>query len=223
VVRGGVAERTCAIASERSIVGHPGHSDCATVWPSGLGPTLGPPRAVGLGGHVLAALGAMVLPRRVGDLGQACRAWAPQVGAAPQESAGGPPLGWRARGLGEPTTAEQRGHLVGSARGVLRCPTRHGWHREGRGQDTGHALWGPQVGEPVPGEETFDGHDEAVPLRGHGVEQRVGSRWPVAVEPDVARVTQDADIPGAGRPGDAPVKGVRLGGEAPGGLLLFRA
>jgi hypothetical protein len=82
-------------------------------------------------------------------------------------------------------------------------------------QDKGHALVGTQVGEPVPGEETRDGHDEAVPIRGHGFEQRCGSRLHVAVEPDCAILAQDADIHGAGMQVDATVKWVLLGVESP--------
>jgi hypothetical protein len=91
----------------------------------------------------------------------------------------------------------------------------NGFHREGMAQDKGHALLGTQVGEPVPGEETRDGHDEAVPRRGHGFEKRFGSRFPVTVEPDFAILTQDADIQGAGMQVDATVKWVLLGVESP--------
>jgi hypothetical protein len=33
-------------------------------------------------------------------------------------------------------------------------------------QDEGDAFFSTQVGEPVPGEETLDGDDESIPIRG---------------------------------------------------------
>jgi hypothetical protein len=144
-------------------------------------------------------------------MGHEFRALAPQVGAAPQVDAGGAPLGWVDIGLGEHTTAEQSGKLLSLALGVFRFTAMHGFHIAGMAQDKGNALVGTQVGEPGPGDETRDGHDEAGPLRGHGFEHRFGSRLHVAVAPDGAILTQEADIHGAGMHVDATVKWVLLG------------
>jgi hypothetical protein len=86
----------------------------------------------------------------------------------------------------------------------------------------GHALWGTPVGEPVPGAAPRDGLVVAVPIRGHGLAKRCGSRWHVAVEPECAILTQEAAIRGAGMPVEAPGQGGLRGGEAPCGLLRLR-
>jgi hypothetical protein len=86
---------------------------------------------------VLADRGPGLRAVRIVPMGQECRACAHPGGTAPQAVAGGTPLGWVDRGLGEPTPAEQSGHLGGIALGVLRFPPMHGLPSEGLAQDTG--------------------------------------------------------------------------------------
>jgi hypothetical protein len=67
----------------------------------------------------------------------------------------------------------------------------------------------------VPGEETLDGHHQAIPIGGHGLEEGFRRRLHIAVEQDFSFVTQDADVHGAGMPVDAAVKLVRCGVKSP--------
>jgi hypothetical protein len=83
-------------------------------------------------------------------MGQERRPLPQQMAAAPQQVAGGPPLGRLDRGLGAQATAKQRRHRVGIALLVCGCAAVHGFPIAGLPQDKGHALVGPEVGEPSP-------------------------------------------------------------------------
>jgi hypothetical protein len=61
----------------------------------------------------------------------------------------------------------------------------------------------------------FDCHHEAVTIRGHGVEQRFRSRFPVAVHEDCPGMVHDPDGQAPGMQVDAAVILVWVGVEAP--------
>ena len=61
-------------------------------------------------------------------------------------------------------------------------------------QDKGDALLRTEVGQPVPGKHTCDGHDEPLAVRGDGHQQGFRCGLHIAVEQDVSIVTQDADV-----------------------------
>jgi len=63
-------------------------------------------------------------------------------------------------------------------------------------QDEGNALCSAEVGEPIPGEDTFNGGDEAVTVGGNGPEEGFRGGFHVAVQHDFAIVTQDANVRG---------------------------
>jgi hypothetical protein len=46
----------------------------------------------------------------------------------------------------------------------------HGLPVEGMTQDDGEAFFSTEVGQPVPGEETLDGDDAILPIRGKRLE-----------------------------------------------------
>jgi hypothetical protein len=73
-----------------------------------------------------------------------------------------------------------------------------GFHLEGVAKDEGEARVGPEVGEPVPGAEAFHGPDPTVPIGGHGLEEGLRSGFQVAVQHDVAIMTQDANVHASG-------------------------
>jgi hypothetical protein len=73
-----------------------------------------------------------------------------------------------------------------------------GFHIEGMAQNKGNTLLSTEVGEPVPGEDAFNRHDETLTIRGNGLEKRFGGCLHIAVEQDFSLLTQDADIHGAG-------------------------
>jgi len=60
------------------------------------------------------------------------------------------------------------------------------------------ALFRAEVGEPIPGEEAFHGHDQSVPIGRNGLEEGFRSGFHVAVEQDFTIVAQDTDLHGAG-------------------------
>jgi hypothetical protein len=56
-----------------------------------------------------------------------------------------------------------------------------GFHLEGVSQDEGKALQSAEIGEPIPGEEAFNGDDPSVTIGGHGLEEGFGSGLHIAV------------------------------------------
>ena len=185
--------------------------------------TRGDPGTGGFGGQRLAERGP---GRRAGGLVHRrakVRALAPQGRAASEQSAGGALVRRRDRGLWPPATAAQRRHLVGSELGVCGRAAGHGWHGARLPQPAGAAGCGPEVGEPVPGAETRDGHDHAVTRGCHSLEQRCRRGCHGAVEPPGALVAHDADVHTPGMPVETAVQGGLSGGESPGGLLRVRA
>jgi hypothetical protein len=82
-------------------------------------------------------------------------------------------------------------------------------------------VFSTEVGEPVPGEDAFHGHDQTVTIGCHGPEKGIGSGLQVAVQHDFPIVAHDADVHGTGMQVDSAVKGVLIGVESHGGLLLF--
>jgi hypothetical protein len=187
---------------------------------AGLGPrrrgtAFGPPVARGLVGHLLAERGQVVWALGLGPMGQACSAWAPQVGAAPPPRPGGAPRSRRDRGLGAQTASQPGGTLWRSVLVVVGLPAVPGLPRAGLPQDAGQAVGRPEGGAPVPGAETRDGHNQAIPRGGHGLEERGRRRWHLAVQQDCALLAQETDVHGAGMQVDPAVKLVRIGGASP--------
>lgn len=128
-------------------------------------------------------------------MGQEFSAFAHQVGAAPEQVAGGAHLSRRDRGFWEHATAQQGSNLVRINLVVFSLAAMDGLHGEGMSQDEGNVLLRTEIGEPIPGEDTFDGHDEPLTIGGNGLEERFRSGLHVAVQQDFAIVAQDADGP----------------------------
>jgi hypothetical protein len=149
------------------------------------------------------------------DMSQQFSAFAQQVCAASSEIAGRTPLSRIDRGLREHATAEQVGKLLGIDRVVFRFAAVDGFHRERVTQDESNPLLGAESGEPIPGEETLDGHDKPLAVWSNGLEKRFRGCFHIAVHKNFAIMAQDADVHGAGRQVDTTVDGVVLGVEAP--------
>jgi hypothetical protein len=79
----------------------------------------------------------------------------------------------------------------------------------------GDALLSTQVGEPVPGKDTFDRHHQAVTLGRNDLEKRCRSGFHVAVHQDFSVMVHDTDVHAPGMQVNAAVKWVLLGVEAP--------
>jgi hypothetical protein len=82
-------------------------------------------------------------------------------------------------------------------------------------QHEGNALFRTQIGEPIPGEDAFNGHDQPLTIRGNGLEERFRSGLHVAVQQEFPLVAQDTDRHRAGMQVDTTVKLMRLGVESP--------
>ena len=71
-------------------------------------------------------------------------------------------------------------------------------HIERMAQHKGKAFTGTEVGQPVPGKDTFDGDDEIVATRGNRLEQGLRAGFHVPVQHDLAILVQDTDVHAAG-------------------------
>ena len=134
---------------------------------------------------------------------------------APEQVAGGPHLGGIDIRLWAHATTEQDGDFVGIARVVFGLPAMDGLHREGMTEDERDACIGAEVGEPVPGEQTFDRHDGPFSIRGNGFQKGLWVRLHVAVQHDLAALVEDADIHGPRVQVDAAVKWVLSSVKSP--------
>jgi hypothetical protein len=56
------------------------------------------------------------------------------------------------------------------------------FHLEGVSQDEGKALWSAEIGEAIPGEEAFHGHDQPLPIGSNGLEEGVWSGFHISVQ-----------------------------------------
>jgi hypothetical protein len=137
------------------------------------------------------------------------------VGAAPEQVTGGTHFSGVNIGLREHTPAPQGGNFLRIDRIVFGLAAMDGFHVEGVTQDKGHTLCSTQVGQPVPGEETFDSHNEALTIGRNGLEERFWRCCHMAVQQNFARLAQDADVHGAGMQVDPTIHWVLLGVESP--------
>jgi hypothetical protein len=114
----------------------------------------------------------------------------------------------------EHAAAQQSRKLLGIDRIVFVLPAMKSFHIQGMPQDKGNRLVSTQVGEPVPGEDTFDSDHQAVTIGGNGLEEWCWSGRHIAVQQNVAILTYDTAVHGAGMPVDAAVNWVLIGVES---------
>jgi hypothetical protein len=212
---GGLADGQRQLGAPRVVVGDQRHGDRTAWLHGGIGHARGQPLPGRLGRELLAELGQVVWTLRVVPRGSAGGAWAPPRGAAAAEVTGGAPRRGRDRGLGAQATAAPDGHRVGLERIVCGVAAVAGPPREGLAQDTGEALWRPQVSQPIPGQPTLDRHDEALAVRGHGLEKGLRSGLQVAVQQDFSRVTHAAAVQAPSVQIKTTATSVWRGGAAP--------
>jgi len=136
----------------------------------------------------------VVLVARHLDVGEELAALADQVQAAAQQIArGAHPRRVDVR-LRQQAAAQQRGDLERIAPIVLGLAAVDGLHVQRVAQHESDPLPGAEVRQPVPGEDAFDGDDEAVTVGGHGLEEGLGRRGQVLVDQDLALGVEDADV-----------------------------
>jgi hypothetical protein len=215
VVLGGFEASAVAILEPFSIRGEAREVDPPGLVPRRIAQAFSNPRAVGLSGNLRAERGQVI--RAVGMLDRRHEfcAFSPQVWTAPEQLTGGTPLGWIDIGLRAQAAAEQGGTLWRLAWVVFGLAPVDGLHVEGLSQHDGNALCRTQIGEPRPGAEAFNGHDQPLTIRGNGLEDRFRSGFHVAVQHDFTVVTHDADRHRAGMQVDTAGQVVRLGIASP--------
>jgi hypothetical protein len=77
---------------------------------------------------------------------------------------------------------------------VLRFPAVNRFHGERVTQDEFDPFGRADVGEPTPGEHAFRRHDEIVAVRPDRLEERLGTRFDVAVYEHLAHGVENADV-----------------------------
>jgi hypothetical protein len=186
------------VGEQRVVVGDEGQVDFAGLLPRWVGNALSDAVSVRLVRDVLAALGQVVWASGMLHMGQQFSALAPQVGAATSEVAGRAHRGGIDLGLGEHAATPQRRNLVGIDRVMFGLAAVNGVHLEGMPQDEGKTLVRTAISQPVPGEQTFDGHHEAVTIGRHGLQKGCGGGLHIPVDEDLSLPVQDAEVHGAG-------------------------
>jgi hypothetical protein len=214
MVVGGLDARACAVAKELVIRGDQGPVDCDALVYGSLSTTCSAALTIGCVGELLPEFGQVVLTVGILDRRQQFSPFAQQVGAASSEVAGRVHLRRIDRGWREHATAEQRGNRVGIDRVAFRFAGADGVRRARVPQDASNPLLGAEIGAPIPGEQTLDGHAEPLAVWSNGLEKRLRGGLHMAGQQDFAIMAQAADLHRAGRQVDTPVNGVWLGVES---------
>ena len=186
-----------------------------TLMDGGLGKRCSPARPVRHSGELFAALRQMILAVGLLDSSESRRACAHERPPAPQEVTGRMPLSGIDVGLGQHAAAEEHRHRMGIDCIVLGLTAMHRLQIEGMAQDAGKPRGGAEVGQPVPGQETFDAHDQSVSVRGTRLQERLGGRFHMAVEQELSILVEDAQRHRAHVQVEATVQLVGLRGDAP--------
>jgi hypothetical protein len=116
--------------------------------------------------------------------------------------------------LGEHPAAEEDGDLVRIDPIVCGLAPMNRLHVEGMAQNERNAFLGAEVRQPLPGKEAFDADDEILAVGSERFEKRLGRRFHLPVQQDLAGLVQDAEVHGAGVQVDPAVEVVLLGVEA---------
>jgi hypothetical protein len=171
--------------------------------------------SVALVGQSLADFREVVLAVRIVGMSQPLGSFAHERQAAPEEVAGGAPLGGRDIGLGEHPAAQEDGDLVGSDLVVFGLAPMDGLHVEGVAQDEGNPLAGTEIGQPVPREDAFDADDEILLVGCNSFQQWCGGCLHISMQQDLSVPIHNTDVHGPGMQIDATVKFVLFSRDAP--------
>lgn len=119
--------------------------------------------------------------------------------AASEQIAGGTHRRGINIGWWEHAAAQQGRNLVGIDLVVVGLTAMNRLPIQGMPQDTGKLVLRAQVGEPLPGEDTFHRDTQAIPGGRDGLEKGFGRGLHITVPKHFSRVAQEADIHGASR------------------------
>jgi hypothetical protein len=81
-------------------------------------------------------------------------------------------------------------------------------HVEGMTEDESDVFLGAPIGEPVPGEQAFDRHDDIGPVRRNGSEKGFRVCLHIAMDQGLTALVEDADVHHPGMQVDPAVKWV---------------
>jgi hypothetical protein len=148
---------------------------------------------------MILAVGLLPVGQQLGALMGSMHAASPQI-------AGRPHLGRIHRGLREHAATEQDGDLLRVDFVVFGLPTMDGLHVQGMAEDERDAFVSTQVGQPVPGEQTFDRDDETLSIGRNDVPKGLWVRLHMTMHENLAALIEDADVQGTGMQVDAAVQ-----------------
>jgi hypothetical protein len=215
VVLSRVEDNAFEVAEPRIIIGDQIEVDLKGLVDSRVVKPLGAAFTLGLISDCLADCWQVIWRIGIVDMRQAFRAFAPQVGAASKHITGRAPLGRIDRGFWKHAAAEQGGQLVRVDVVICGLTAVHGFQRARVSQNKGAICLSAEIGEPIPGEETLDSHNQPLTIRGNGFAKGCRSGFHMAGHKDFSLVAQDADIHGAGMQVDTTVTWVLVGVESP--------
>jgi len=156
----------------------------------------------------------VILTIRLLHMGQQFSALTHQVGTATSEVPGSAPSSGIDIGLWEQAATKQGGYLLGIDRVVFGLAAMNGFHGEGMPQNEGDPFCSAEVSEPIPGEDTLDGHYQAITIRCYGLEERLRSGFHMTVQQNFALVVHETNVHAPGMQVDTAVKGVLIGVES---------
>jgi hypothetical protein len=212
---GGFKDVELPVTEELIIIGDQGQVDLDVLLDRQIGKAVSDALTSGLVGDFLPDFGQMVWRVGIVPMRSEFSACAHQVRAAPEQVTGGAHGGGVHIRVREHTPTEQGGNLLRIDLIMLGLAAMDGLHVEGVTQDNGHTLFSTHVGQPVPGEETLDSHNEALTIGRNGLEERFRRGLHIAVQQHVPLLTQDADVHGAGMQVDPTLHWVLIGVESP--------
>src|SRR5215218_7352189 len=161
----------------------------------------------------------VVLGVGVLDVGEQLSALSDEEGAPAHEVAGSPLVAGVDIGVVEVAAAQQGGDRVGVASIVFDLSAMDGFHAEGMAEDERDALFGAQVSDPVPTEETLDGDDEVFAVRSQGPKELVSVTVELLMDQGLTGLIKNADVHVASMEVNPAVVTVLLGVESHRGLL----
>jgi hypothetical protein len=149
---------------------------------------------IALVGQLFPDLGQMVLTIRSLDVCKQFGALTRQMQAASEEIPGRPHRCWIDLGLREHAPTKPHRDFLGVDLVVFGLTPRNRFHLQGVAQDNRQPCLCTQVGEPVPGQDTFDGDDQILTLGGHSLAEHLRTGLHVAMEQDLPVLTQDTHV-----------------------------
>ena len=134
-----------------------------------------------------------------------------EVSATPEQIPGGAHVGRIHIGHGHHATPKQGCYLICVYFVVLGFAAMDGFHIESVAQDEGNILFTAEIGEPVPGEDALNSHDDVLSKRSDSLQEGVGICFDVPVQDDFAFLVENAQVHCPGVQVDTAGKFVLLG------------